>query len=63
MAAQEYLEMKRINRKNALMHLNTAIKYKNHGRLEDARRMAKKALTTKPDLVAAKNFLALIEDQ
>ena len=63
LAAQEYLEMKRINRKNALMHLKTAIRYKNLGRLEDARRMAQKALRTKPDLKEASDFLVSIEDQ
>jgi tetratricopeptide (TPR) repeat protein len=56
-ARAEYREMKRINKKAALGYLSIARKYKRQGRIEDAKRMAQKALWTKSDIEEAKEFL------
>lgn len=59
-AARMYSQMVRINTNAALGHLRTARKYRDTGRLEDAERMALKALKTKSDLTEAKEFLLSI---
>ena len=57
-AAEEYEAVLRINHRAAMQHLSRAVEYRSQGRIEDARRMAQRALRTKPTLVEAQRFLA-----